>query len=863
MGVSVMSVAQAQPGSQPQIPRPRREGQVHQQQQQQRQQPQQQEQQQQQQQPHQDRQGHSQHQEGDASAAIDSLRAALVVLQEENANLRTHNFDLSASLVMEEAEQSRLRQDMKKLESEKAFMAQEVREADRMRARAEKEKELQRQQHCNQPGAREEMSLSSGSGNEQEGMGKKEKKRRIVGREDGLSASGRGASQLSEHKDIGREEMEDAGPDGRKNETSTASDAIVEENDLHACEEALAALKCPVPSTSLVLQSLVESLCLLLSTGTPHVGRNNEDTRQMECWWSSAFKEETGHSQVLARSLGHNFPTHVRHFGKEADGATEATGGRRFVPLSAFSSSGTCDASIREGLTNGDNSTMNCSIASSMATQLYLSLWPISSSLFFSPSTSHLMPDVQQDTDMSSSMLLPIIQSLGAMFPHVHALGTDKVVAALRVARCLLSLCPGESREMALVSGGHENEGENADRKGDKDTCSSSFMQRFQGSKVDAELLRWAATGGMDGEGARQGGSGNKEAIGSFLNRLLELIDWVGEHWKDGHPSYDSTDPSFPLLQMTSEALAVLLVLCQERNGCFSSLGSFGFSSCWATAWLRRPTLPLLLEGALRARHVELVDLCLQLTHALSQQSPRLFQALAGLKSGAFLSNVACQVFDWHLESMTWPIEGKRGRRARSGETIPFEYKGEKRTSQIDGCEMVPRKSRLQSPTSSPHSASGLERLCLRMTRFLSRVCISYGTSAVHVFLHAPLLDNEDKNYSLNHTDTGMQNGHILARLVGVVHQAIHRLLRRTGNPSFFPSDTSQEQWQLQRMLARESFELLSLLSANNPAGLSAGLDGSGCRWTLEAVNFRLMNSLVEGLEDLTDEAENLHMSLQ
>lgn len=473
------------------------------------------------------------------------------------------------------------------------------------------------------------------------------------------------------------------------------------------------------------------------------------------------------------------------------------------------------------------------------------------------------MPDVQQDTDMSSSMLLPIIQSLGAMFPHVHALGTDKVVAALRVARCLLSLCPGESREMALVSGGHENEGENADRKGDKDTCSSSFMQRFQGSKVDAELLRWAARGGVDGKGARQVGSGNKEAISSFLNRLLELIDWVVEHWKDGHPSYDSTDPSFPLLQMTSEALAVLLVLCQERNGCFSSLGSFGFSSCWATAWLRRPTLPLLLEGALRARHVELVDLCLQLTHALSQQSPRLFQALAGLKSGAFLSNVACQVFDWHLESMTWPIEGKRGRRARSGGTIPFEYKGEKRTSQIDGYEMVPRQSRLQSPTSSPHSASGLERLCLRMTRFLSRVCISYGTSAVHLFLHAPLLDNEDKNYSLNHTDTGMQNGRILARLVGVVHQAIHRLLRRTGNPNFFPSDTSQEQWQLQRMLARESFELLALLSANNPAGLSAGLDGSGCRWTLEAVNFRLMNSLVEGLEDLTEEAENLHMSLQ
>jgi len=144
----------------------------------------------------------------------------------------------------------------------------------------------------------------------------------------------------------------------------------------------------------------------------------------------------------------------------------------------------------------------------------------------------------------------------------------------------------------------------------------------------------------------------------------------------------------------------------------------------------------------------------------------------------------------------------------------------------------------------------------------------------VQLFLHTPLPgtsststsssisdSNSNSSSSSNNSEGGKESsGRLLSRLVGTVHQEIEGLLTRKGNSR---EGGREGGVRLRRMLARESFALLTLLSANNPEGLSAGLSGSRCRWTLEAVNFRLMNRLVEGLEDLTEEAENLHYSIQ
>lgn len=149
----------------------------------------------------------------------------------------------------------------------------------------------------------------------------------------------------------------------------------------------------------------------------------------------------------------------------------------------------------------------------------------------------------------------------------------------------------------------------------------------------------------------------------------------------------------------------------------------------------------------------------------------------------------------------------------------------------------------------------GVDSLCLRMVRLLSRACASYGTSAVHLLLLPPTPGGGD--------DKG--SGRLLARLVGTVHQEIEGLLLQKGSgPTGLEKEEEEEAGTRRRskMLARESFALLTLLSANNPAGLSAGLSGAGCRWTLDAVNFRLMNRLVEGLEGLMEDAEQLQENL-
>lgn len=64
-------------------------------------------------------------------------------------------------------------------------------------------------------------------------------------------------------------------------------------------------------------------------------------------------------------------------------------------------------------------------------------------------------------------------------------------------------------------------------------------------------------------------------------------------------------------------------------------------------------------------------------------------------------------------------------------------------------------------------------------------------------------------------------------------------------------------------MLTKEAYTLLTLLSANDAKSLMHGLRLCGSRWTLEAINFRLMNRLVEGLEDLATEADNIHFTVQ
>ena len=97
--------------------------------------------------------------------------------------------------------------------------------------------------------------------------------------------------------------------------------------------------------------------------------------------------------------------------------------------------------------------------------------------------------------------------------------------------------------------------------------------------------------------------------------------------------------------------------------------------------------------------------------------------------------------------------------------------------------------------------------------------------------------------------------GRLLARLVAAVHQAIERLLTGKGTPC-------QGQAPTRVMLAREAFALLALLSGADPAGLGESLSCAGARWALEAVNFRLVNQLVQGLEDLVEEAQSLHEAI-
>lgn len=669
-------------------------------------------------------------------------------------------------------------------------------------------------------------------------------------------------------------------------------------------EEELLLLRDPAPSAVLALQEMVESLCLLLGSSSSSskieggfgysdggsntgVGRRaggppRSPSRGFWDRFSSSLRSDSlphflppAHQHLLHGIISDRTraPTTAAATGAAA-AATPVVG---TVTLSRHStsirndcswSSNSSSTSSTSDLVEGEERDSDGLVALTTASQLCLSLWPPSMSSMSSSSSS------------TPSSLLSILYSLGAVLPHVHTLGPTKVIAALRVSRCLLISCPAETRRTLLVNGeGGRPEGVEVAMEGegvgeggsaagatsDAAAATCSLLGRFQGSKIKSELLLWAAEGGRKGvtEGGRHSSSCNNSSRGvtcsnnrsgsrgppPFLGQLMGFIDYLGKQWREivspsFSPSNSSNDngssgnmpvaPSIsPLLfRMTTEALTTLLVLAQDHTFSPSSLPpSFSSSSsrCWASTWLSGPSLPFLLDGALRIRDVELVDLCIQLLHCLSQSSGAFFDQMAKLRGGGFLPEVACRVLDWHLEVRIKEEEGRQGGRA----------------------EKVGR-----SNSRSFSYGKDVHRLCLRLIRLLSRVCASYGTTGVHLFLRIPLrgppgTNDNGSSYSdsYRNNEGGKKSGdRLLPLLVRTVHQEVEGLLTRRGQGGV----------RLRRMLARESFALLSLLSANHPGGVIAGLNGSGCRWTLEAVNFRLMNRLVEGLEDLMEDAENL-----
>lgn len=248
------------------------------------------------------------------------------------------------------------------------------------------------------------------------------------------------------------------------------------------------------------------------------------------------------------------------------------------------------------------------------------------------------------------------------------------------------------------------------------------------------------------------------------------------------------------------ELLGILLTLAHETP---PGDGPCGF---W-DGLLEAGALQEVLERALRARQVGVVSVCVEILQCLVQHQG-LFHRLRVLRQGVFFSDISQRVLQWHVD-----------------------------------------------PRWDEQARPAVDRLSLRVLRLLIGMVVKYGVAGRELIWST----GGGQQREAASSSSSSSAVHLIPSLIHVLNHEV-MLLMATKGLAADDSSSSRAGRAIHLTLARETFELLTLVGLQQRDRNDALKDliaRSNVKWSLAAINFRLMNNMVDpSLSDLGEDAE-------